>query len=76
MAFISPGTACLFLFFSLLGPFTERVSEEGRKWEGARVPVPLIIELGEERILVVQTHESGQFISHGNSYSHSRKHTS
>lgn len=52
------------------------MSEEGRKWEGARVPVPLIIELGEERILVVQTHESGQFISHGNSYSHSRKHTS
>ena len=39
--------------FTVRGIQREREHEEGKKREGARVPVPLIIELGEERVFSV-----------------------
>ena len=50
---VSRDIAYLFVSSSLLGALREKESEEWREGGSARAPVPLVIELGENRVLVV-----------------------
>lgn len=50
---VSGDIACLFVSSSLLGALREKESEGWREGGSARAPVPLVIELGENRVLVV-----------------------